>query len=845
VGFLDGVRVLELGDELGEYCGKVLAGLGADVIKVEPPGGEVTRGYGPFFRERRDAEASLHFWHYNFGKRGVVLDLEQESDRERFGALASTAQVLLETRAPGYFEAFGLGYAALAEANPGLIWSRISPFGDDGPWASYKSSDLVQLALGGVAMNCGYDPDLNGRYDTPPVSPQPWQAYQIAGEMAVIAILGALLNRQETGLGQRLSTAIHGAVSQNTELDVWNWVYQRQPHRRQTARHSRMEEDATVIAQTKDGRWLLPYLTYLDERVGLGFTRTVELLDKFGAAMDLHDERYADMADRQRPEVALHIRAVINRLVSRFLYERDLWRDAQDLGLTWAPIRKPEENVGDAHWQSRETFIDVPDPDLGETFAQVGAKWYCAQVPWRRGPRAPHLGEHNAELLDAAPAAPPAPAPAPAKRPNSTAVINGVRMLDLSWLLASGGAGRFLAAMGAEVIRIEHLSRPDPMRWASGLVPPGGKAERAAATGPIKVERPESPNRSGYFMDINAGKRAISLNLKDARGRELLTRLIPTANVIAEGFSPGTMTRMGFGYERLRELNPGIIYAQQSGMGEHGSYGRMRSYGPVAQAFSGLTEQSGLPDPYPPAGIGYSYLDWFGAYNLAVAILAALNRQRATGEGCWIDASQVEAGTYLTGPAVLDHSANGQHYTRSGNRSPHKPAAPHGIYRVAGEDRWIAISCFEEEQWRGLVLVLGSPAWAAQPGFATLAERIRRQDDLDAAVESATRGCDAFELMHALQAAGVPAGVCATAEDRVERDPQLAHLDWLHELPQSEIGTWPSKQLATRFSGTPASIGGPLGRHGPSYGEDNEYVFGEILGLRSKEIADLAADGVI
>src|SRR5262249_11429124 len=202
-----------------------------------------------------------------------------------------------------------------------------------------------------------------------------------------------------------------------------------------------------------------------------------------------------------------------------------------------------------------------------------------------------------------------------------------------------------LSAMGAEVIKVEHKSKPDFIRWGNGMAPEGLRAERESATGPLRYPRPASPNRSGFFMEINSGKRAISLNLKHPHGKEILTRLLETADIVAEGFSPGTMDRMGFGYERLKEINPRIVYVQQSGMGQIGTYGEMRSYGPVAQAFSGLSDMSGLPEPYAPAGIGYSFLDWSGAYNMAVAIMAGLYRQRVTGKGCWIDSSQVESGT--------------------------------------------------------------------------------------------------------------------------------------------------------------------------------------------------------
>jgi crotonobetainyl-CoA:carnitine CoA-transferase CaiB-like acyl-CoA transferase len=854
-GFLTGVRVLEFADELGEYCGKVLAGLGADVIKVEPPGGEVTRSYGPFSGDTRGPETSLYFWHFNFGKRAVTCDLSSAAGRAEVLALTGTADVILDARSAGSLAEHGLDYQTLAARQPAVVMAEISPFGRSGPWASYRACDLVHLALGGVMMNCGYDPDPTGCYDTPPMAPQLWQSYQIAGELTVIAILGALCHRAATGTGQSVSVSVHQAVAQNTETDVPNWIFTGRRHYRRTCRHSRPDPDPAGIAMAKDGRWLLPYRSYLGAGDNTEFRATVELLDGYGMADDLADPRYADVASRADMNTRNHIADVISRFVARWTSDRSIWQDAQEAGLTWAPLRRPEENANDGHWRSRQTFLEVEHPGLSAPAAEIGAKWRCPEVPWRVGPRAPYLGEHDAQLRQEAggavasravqdpqatsrrPATPDPPAGAEQSVPGPADALAGVRVLDFGWLLASAGAGRFLAAMGAEVIKVEHRSRWDRMRWANALVP-----ESAAGGGP--GDGP-SPNRGGFFMDINAGKRAISLNTKHPRAREILRRLVSWADVVAEGFSPGTMDRMGLGYAALREIDPGIIYVQQSGMGQQGSYGMIRSYGPVAQAFSGLSEMSGLPSPYPPAGIGYSYLDWFGAYNMATAILAALYRRAVTGSGCWIDSSQVEAGIYLTGTAVLDWSVNGRSWSRSGNRSPYKPAAPHGVFPTLGDDRWIAIACFDDHQWNGICDVLGSVGPLGASEFATLAGRLARQDELEDLVAGLTRPLDGWSLMAALQAAGVPAGVCQTAEDRCERDPQLRHLGWLAELPQAELGTWRCKEFPADLSVTPARVGGPLGRHGPSYGEDNEYVYGELLGYSTAEIAGFVADGVL
>jgi crotonobetainyl-CoA:carnitine CoA-transferase CaiB-like acyl-CoA transferase len=201
-----------------------------------------------------------------------------------------------------------------------------------------------------------------------------------------------------------------------------------------------------------------------------------------------------------------------------------------------------------------------------------------------------------------------------------------------------------------------------------------------------------------------------------------------------------------------------MIYIQQSGMGSHGTYGRLRTVGPVAAAFAGTSEMSGLPEPAMPAGWGYSFLDWMGAYGYALALLGALHHRDRTGQGQWIDASQCESGLFMTGIPVLDWSANGRVWSRIGNRSPYKPAAPHGAYRCSGRDRWLAIACFDEADWRALAEVADQPGWLSDVRFASLEARLLHQDALDAAVTAWTLTQDARSAMQRLQATGVAAG---------------------------------------------------------------------------------------
>ena len=275
--------------------------------------------------------------------------------------------------------------------------------------------------------------------------------------------------------------------------------------------------------------------------------------------------------------------------------------------------------------------------------------------------------------------------------------------------------------MGAESLKVEWKENPDTRLAA--MAPVGGREARRAATAPLPGVA--DPDMGGQFNNKNSGKRGLSLNIRDPRGLEIAKSLVRVCDVVAEGFSPGVLERLGLGYDVLRGIRPDIIYIQQSGMGSHGTYGRLRTVGPIAAAFSGTSEMSGLPEPAMPVGWGYSYLDWMGAYSYALAILGALHHRERTGEGQWIDASQCEAGLLLAGPAILDWSANGRVWSRLGNRSPYKPAASHGAYRCAGADRWVAIACFSDEEFAQLARVAGHPEWTGDARFKSFAARLR------------------------------------------------------------------------------------------------------------------------
>jgi crotonobetainyl-CoA:carnitine CoA-transferase CaiB-like acyl-CoA transferase len=848
-GMLAGLRVVEVADELGEYCGLLLASLGADVVKVEPPEGAATRRIGPFLNDEPGPDRSLHFWHYNRGKRSVALDLEAAAGRQSLLDLLAGADILLDTTVGGLNQQLGLDRPALARRFPALVIARMTPFGDEGPWRGWKGSDLVHLALGGVTMNCGYDPDPSLTYDTPPIAPQVWHAYHIAGEQLAVGILAAIIHRTRSGQGQDVSCAVHEAVSKNTEVDLMSWVMRRAPLWRLTCRHAVETPGHTPnISHTKDGRWFVSWGVGARDQANL-----VPFLSRWGMQADLLPPGPdADLRARNVPgtvaanERTAHVLEVIGRFVRAFCYDDMPWREAQAAGLLWAPLRKPHESALDEHWLQRGSFADVEHPELGRSFRYATSKWLSTATSWQVGRRPPLLGEHTDEIRtepQRRPSVPAAPRPHdPALSPHGKPFpLQGVRILDFSWFLASAGGTRFLAALGAESLKVEWKDNPDTRLAA--MSPVGGRAAREAATAPLQGVT--DSDMGGQFNNKNSGKRGLSLNIRHPRGLQIARDLVRVCDIVAEGFSPGVLERLGLGYEVQRAIRPDIIYIQQSGMGSHGTYGRLRTVGPVAAAFAGTAEMSGLPEPAMPAGWGYSYLDWMGAYSYALALLGALHYRDQTGKGQWIDASQCETGLMLAGPAVLDWSANGRVWSRYGNRSPFKPAAPHGIYPCQGTDHWIAIACFTDPEWRALNEVAGQPGWADDPRFVTMAARLAHQDALDDAVAAWTRTIEARVTMAALQAAGVPAGACQTAEDRCDKDPQLAALAWLTEVTGTKIGRWPVAEVPMKLSATPAYSGGLIDRGAPCYGEDNAHVLSVYLGFTAGEIERLAEDGVI
>ncbi len=374
-------------------------------------------------------------------------------------------------------------------------------------------------------------------------------------------------------------------------------------------------------------------------------------------------------------------------------------------------------------------------------------------------------------------------------------VLKGTRILDFTWVLAGPYATRILADFGAEVIKVQPL-----------------------------LPQEEDEFARGYDNTWNRNKRGITLNLNRPEGIALAKRLVSISDAVVENFTPRVMANWGLDYDNLRKIKSDLIMLSLSTMGSTGPWRDYTGFGPTIQAFSGMTYLTSFPGQ-PPLGLGTAYADHVAGLVACLALLSALEYRQKTGEGQYIDVSQVEAMASLLGDAFVP---------------ARETAAPHGVYRCQGEDRWCAVAVFSQEQWLGFKRALGNPTWAEGKRFATLASRLNNKKALDGLIGDWASKHTAEEVMARLQEQGVAAGVVQNARDLVQ-DPQLGERGFFVELDHPELGKTISDAVPIRLSETPARYV----RAAPLPGQDNDYVYGELLGMSAGEVAELKKQGVV
>ena len=394
-GALADVRVLEIGGELGAWCGKMLGDMGADVIKIEPPAGDPTRAYEPFYRGEPHPDRSLFFWHYNTSKRGATLDLETGRGRGIFRELAARADVVVDSSPPGYLDSLGVGYAELSSANPGIIAASITPFGQSGPYSDWASTDLTALAFGGPVWSCGYDD-----HAIPPVRGGGNQSFQTVGHFAVMGIMTALIHRQFTGAGQSIDANMHAALNVTTEGATLNWLAAGETVQRQTGRHAAVAPSADGQVLCRDGRYVNVGIGARTEEQWLHLLAWLEeegLIDDLAEFLNRPTREAMRRGDAEALEHQRRVAGVMRELAARTDADA-LFKRAQSLGFQWGIVNAPEDVLADPHFQARGFPTEVEHPELGETFIYAGAPYDLPKARWAIRRRAPLLGEHNEEL---------------------------------------------------------------------------------------------------------------------------------------------------------------------------------------------------------------------------------------------------------------------------------------------------------------------------------------------------------------------------------------------------------------------------------------------------------------
>jgi crotonobetainyl-CoA:carnitine CoA-transferase CaiB-like acyl-CoA transferase len=776
---LSGIRVVETAGPSGELAGRLLADLGATVWKIEPPTGAATRRHPPF--SSRDPGESLFFAFYNAGKRSLVVDPADRAQRERLRGLLAAADVWLDTTPPGEPLPAGLDAREVIAGNPRLVFVRVTPFGLDGPFARFRSSDLVAQAAGGMVFTNGFPGEA-------PLQGFGLQGYHAASAYAVIGTLLALFGRSRSGRGQPVDVSLQEAVVGALEQTSSAWNAERRVEIRRGPVHW------TRVFRTcrcRDGYVMLCLLA--------DWTTLVGWLMERGYGAEFTGEAWESFSHRR--EHCEEIYQVLDRWAADLTAE-EILEGAQLRRLPFAAVRPPQALLDDPQLAAREFF--TPIAATGMRFPGPPFRMSRTPMVTRSGP--PRLGEHAWPATAGADQPPAAPLPRPAPR----RALDGVLVLDFTHVVAGPLATRILADHGATVIKIERTVTLD-----------------------------QGDRRGGFFGNLNRGKQSVILNMSDARGVEIAKRLAGKSDVVIDNFSARVMGNWGLDYEGLRRLRADVIAVGMSGFGKTGPLRDYVSFGPTLQALGGHTALM-RPPGRDPAGWGFSHADICGGLSGAIAVLAALQHRARTGEGQFVDLSQLESVTAFMGPMLLELANNGAIPRPAGNRSQEAPGAPHGVYRCAGEDRWVAISILGDEEWARFADLVAEP-WAADPSLARSTVRLEHAAALDESVERWTSSRSPEEVTALCQRYGVGAFTVANGEDFCARDAHLQARGYWARVRGSDGRTVVLDGVPARLGATPGFVEAP----GPLHGEHTDRALTDVLGLEADEITALRAAKIV
>ncbi len=821
-GALDGVRVLDLSSGIaGSFAARLLGDLGADVVKVEAPrAGDDVRRAEPLHPSAPEPEASLLFQYLNWNKRGITLDLSNEASHAALSRLVAASDIVIEAFPPGTLDGWGIGLDRLFGWQPNLVVTSVTAFGQAGPYADWKSDDLIAHAMSGIMA-------ISGRVDREPLKHGLQQSAFCAGLNAAYATIAARLAVLASGgPGEHVDLSIHEVLA--SEHHGFSPMY---------ALLGAVQGRRAIVQDPFGGEPIPTRDGYLSLQAGGGapfadyaeFLGIPELRDRFATpggrirgADELRAKIEASVADQAAKDVFLA--GAQRRLLTGFV------QTAEDL------LRCP-------HLLAREFWVDLDHPSTGR-HRFPGELVKLSKTPLTIRRRAPRLGEHNDDVLGTQLgftrqeiAAMQAPAPlkplAAGVARNAGAAdrraasrrkqlpLAGLRILDLSTVLAIPYCGGLLSDLGAEVIKVEAPRRLDTSRTQDWLSREAGPAA-------------DPWNRAGGFQTINRGKRSLVLDLADERGRDVFRKLVAVSDVVINNYTPRVLKGWGLGYDELVKIRPDLVLLSNTGYGSTGPWSPFPVQGTVLENTMGITAYTGYRGDK-PWKVGQSYPDFITCWTGLVALMAALHHRRRTGEGQAIDMGMYQVGVALMPEPLLGLQATGEVWQRIGNED--RRHVPSNVYPAAGRDRWLAVSVSSDAQWAALAGILGRPELADDTRYRQEAQRREHRTQIDAWVGAWASDRDAGEAAQTLQAAGVPAGPVLNCRDLL-LDPHLKARGFYERVEHwSPMGVRPLIGRPYRFLHTPLAIR----KCAPRYGEDNRYVLRDLLGLDPATIDALYA----
>ena len=808
-GPLTGVRVVDLTDERGIYGAKLLADMGADVVRAEPPDGDALRKRGPHLGTDG---ASLWYAFFATSRSICTVNLQVDAHVAQLQQLIERADIVLTCS--GAFAVERINLDAARAVNARLVEVAVSSFGDSGPWRDVLAPDLIAGALGGTVAPTGAP-------DTTPLKTFGELNFMVSGVYAAIAALSALNEAHESGRGQRVAVPVHECIASCLEqVLMLNWYGEKMARGR-------------VLPRQAGTHWSMAYTVLPAKHGAIMVTPAPDIeaqmlwLIEEDVHEDLLDPKYTEPLNR--PLLIARMMQILRGWVATKDAEA-LFFEAQARHAPYGWVLPIERVADNPQLTARNWWVPlqidghecnapgVPyrfsaTPAQPRTAEHIGVEALLADLRWQQRTQRP---------LSPGPRVRAAQTSNPT--PQSARPLDGLRVLDFTHVLAGPFATRVLGDMGADVVKVN-------------------SHERA-----LVANNPESP----YYVMWNRNKRALALDMKNDGARALCRQLCAHADIVIDNFAVGVLDRWGVGYEHVHATNPGVIYAQMSGMGEGGPWSGFVTYAPTIHALTGLTHLTSVPGRE-DIGIGYSYNDHQAGLHGAVALLAVLEARRRTGRGQRVDLSQFEVGVNFLGPSLLDWFANGRAARPVGNRLPYDNAAPHGVYPCLPHDdtqrtglaaeSWVAIACLTDPQWRSLRAVMGDPEWAHAPAFASAGGRVAAAALLDQHLADWTRTQRAEAVMARCQAASVPAGAVQDGIDLAERDPQLRHTGFLQCIDEVDpiIGQTFADRLPLHFEKTPCNTYRRVRR----VGEDNVAVLNDWLGMPEALVKRGENDGVL